>query len=242
MQRLERTLEFMSRLQQANSAEEIGSELLALSTNHGLTNLIAGTLPQPGLRPTEQKQNILLVDWPEAWFRRFVAQIYAYVDPVLNQVRKTPWASFRWENAKAPKGREEQARHMMGEAAEHGLKEGIAIPVFTLDGDPATISFGGERMDLSPAEAGFLHLAGVIAIGRAFQLQDRGRIEHSKLTQRELDIVKWCAEGKTEPEIAIILGISTATVANHIASARSKFGGINKTGLVANAIRAGLIK
>jgi LuxR family quorum sensing-dependent transcriptional regulator len=131
---------------------------------------------------------------------------------------------------------------MMGEAREHGLGAGFAVPMVTLEGDLATMSFAGEQVDLPPAARGLISLVGIFAMGRAFQLQDRRKAEHQTLTARELDCLRWCAEGKTDWEISVILGISESTVRSHINATRIKLNSGNKTHMVAEALRAGLIR
>ena len=44
------------------------------------------------------------------------------------------------------------------------------------------------------------------------------------LTTREREILQWLREGKRDPEIAIILGISLRTVNHHMANTRRKLG------------------
>lgn len=44
------------------------------------------------------------------------------------------------------------------------------------------------------------------------------------LTQREAEILRWVADGKTNPEIAIILGISARTVQKHLERIYQKLG------------------
>lgn len=61
------------------------------------------------------------------------------------------------------------------------------------------------------------------------------------LTRRELDCVRWAAEGKTEWETAGILGVAPATVASHLGSARRKLNANNKVHLVTKALRLGVI-
>ena len=242
MHRWEQTIEFTKRIQLAMTVEAICDELLTLTSQFGLTRLIAGTIPAPHLAPSAQKSNILFAGWPEEWMRRYVARSYAYVDPVLYQVTATPGTAFRWSDAAAAPGREREATRMMHEAGDHGLHEGFAVPLVTLEGDIATVSFGGEEMELPPEAAGLIHLVGIYAIGRAFQLQDREKIIYEPLTTRELDVLRWCAEGKTAWEISVILGVAESTIRSHLNAARSKFGAANSTALVADAIRVGLIK
>jgi len=49
------------------------------------------------------------------------------------------------------------------------------------------------------------------------------------LTARERDVLRWLASGKTNREIAIILGLSVNTVRNHVASILAKLGVENRT-------------
>ena len=62
---------------------------------------------------------------------------------------------------------------------------------------------------------------------------ERGRLmeEPLRLTKREVEIFGWLSEGKTGPEIAIILGRSPRTVESHVARLYRKIGVCNRTQL-----------
>ncbi len=62
-----------------------------------------------------------------------------------------------------------------------------------------------------------------------------------RLTNRELECMRWAAEGKTDDEVAIILGISRATVRFHLDQARNRLGAVNKTQAVALLSRWGML-
>jgi LuxR family quorum sensing-dependent transcriptional regulator len=61
------------------------------------------------------------------------------------------------------------------------------------------------------------------------------------LSKREQEALQWAAEGKTEWEIGMILGLSEHTAEKFIRSACSKLKAGNRTHAVAQAIRLGLI-
>jgi LuxR family transcriptional regulator, transcriptional regulator of spore coat protein len=63
----------------------------------------------------------------------------------------------------------------------------------------------------------------------------------SKISPRELDCLQWSAAGKTSFETAIILGLSEATVNQHVANAITKLGAVNRPHAVAIAIKNGLL-
>lgn len=62
-----------------------------------------------------------------------------------------------------------------------------------------------------------------------------------RLTPREADCLLWAAEGKSDLDIAIILGISRSTVLKHLRSACDKLDAANRTHAVVKAMRRRLI-
>lgn len=61
------------------------------------------------------------------------------------------------------------------------------------------------------------------------------------LTARETEMLKWCADGKTSDEIAIILNLTKRTVDFHIANAINKLNVTNKTAAAVKAIQLNII-
>lgn len=54
------------------------------------------------------------------------------------------------------------------------------------------------------------------------------RLRHIGMTAREVEVVWWLLQGKTNPEIATIMGVSVQTVKNHLGSAYPKLGVENR--------------
>lgn len=61
------------------------------------------------------------------------------------------------------------------------------------------------------------------------------------LSPRQLDCLRLAAQGKSSPEIAVLLGISRRTVDQRIAEACERLDVRNRTEAVAKAVRLGLI-
>ena len=61
-----------------------------------------------------------------------------------------------------------------------------------------------------------------------------------RLTQKEQEILGWCALGKTSAEMAIILNRSETTINFHIANLRVKFGVTSRHAAVLKAIKYGM--
>jgi LuxR family quorum sensing-dependent transcriptional regulator len=132
---------------------------------------------------------------------------------------------------------------VMGDAREFKLRDGLAFPLVTLEGQIVMVSLGGEAVQLSGAEFGLVSLVSTYAVGRAMQLHTMAAntIDHIELTPRERECLKWAAVGKSEWEISQILGISEHTSEKHLLNAKGKLGAVNRVQAVAEAIRRGYI-
>lgn len=62
-----------------------------------------------------------------------------------------------------------------------------------------------------------------------------------RLTPREIEVLRWLAEGKSNPEIATILGVSAGTVKLHVQSILAKLGVENRTAAATAAREHGLV-
>ena len=62
------------------------------------------------------------------------------------------------------------------------------------------------------------------------------KLESLGLTPREAEILFWVAQGKTNPEIATILGIGVTTVKKHLEATFAKLGVENRTSAAAAAL------
>ncbi len=69
----------------------------------------------------------------------------------------------------------------------------------------------------------------------------RDGAEHPALTARELEILRLTAEGRSAPDIAEALGLSTATVKTHLQHTYAKLGVSERAAAVATAMRRGLL-
>jgi len=62
-----------------------------------------------------------------------------------------------------------------------------------------------------------------------------------QLTSREIDVMRWTADGKTSHEIAVILGISERTVNFHLNNVMAKLNANNRISATVKAISLGLV-
>ncbi len=67
------------------------------------------------------------------------------------------------------------------------------------------------------------------------------RLPGERLTPREIEVLRWIAEGKSNAEIATILGMSPGTAKQHVQNILAKLGVANRTAAAALAREYGLI-
>ncbi len=121
------------------------------------------------------------------------------------------------------------------------MREGFVVPISMLDGTSAIMSFGGSAVDMSDEEKNALAFATNYAVGQIIYQKWQRVGELESLTTRETDCLLWAAEGKTDWEISVILGVGVPTIEKHMKSAREKLGALNKHHAIAKAMRYRLI-
>jgi DNA-binding CsgD family transcriptional regulator len=136
----------------------------------------------------------------------------------------------------------------MNEAKEAGLLGGIAIPICSYNGELAAIAMARSVGKIRPAKniMSRLHLLSLqfhlayteLHIGECPPLDAYADVH---LTDREKEVLLWTAEGKSDPIIADILGISYSAVRFHMNKIFKKLNTNERTQAVVKAIRKGLI-
>lgn len=133
-----------------------------------------------------------------------------------------------------PKGMENLMR-------QYGIINGVMIPINSLNGDRHLLRFDGECPHPNQT---VINEIGMIAL-HAFDVYDRMRraemVVPKTLTKRELEVIRWTSQGKTSAEIGQILSLSDHTINAYLNNAIKKLDCVNRTQLVAKAIRLKLI-
>ena len=241
---LDRTLEVIDNLKRAVTSKDICEAITGFTGRYGLTSMLAGTMPSPKARTkAAQEKHILVSGYPAGWIDRYLDQNYVHIDPVIRRMERDP-SPFLWseEAMLAESNHRALAKRIFREASEFKLRAGFAVPLITLDGAVAAVSLGGETVDVPPAAFGMISMISAFAVVRAVELRNsrKGR-QHPQLTPREIECLKWAADGKSEWEISAILQISEHTADKHLANAHRKLGAANRAHAVALAIRWGFI-
>jgi LuxR family quorum sensing-dependent transcriptional regulator len=234
--RLNAAFDWIERINAAQTPDELIATLAKAAAEFGFEATAIAAFPHPDI-PFDQRVH----RWPNGWFEHYMSQNYIDADPVFRHSR-TSLRPFEWSEARYEK--KSKAAQVMNEATDFGFSAGFCVPAMTPFG-PINVTFGGERSEMSREDKGLLHLIAIYAQLRATELL-AGKLkvvaEVLKLSPRELEVLQWCAEGKTSDAIAKTLGISTHTVLTHIGGACRKLGTRSRTAAVAKAVHAGLIR
>jgi DNA-binding CsgD family transcriptional regulator len=121
-----------------------------------------------------------------------------------------------------------------------GFELALCIPAQGFNGSRHAVIFMGDR-DL-PEAAEYHELCYNAVYG--FDYYFRHVLANKRgmgLTPRELEILKWISHGKTAGEIALIVSVSEHTVNSHTATILKKLDVVNRTQMVAKAIREQII-
>jgi DNA-binding CsgD family transcriptional regulator len=210
------------------AARELGFEKLAIV--HGLS------FRWPGRR-------LIRMDNFGEWADLFIEQKYYLDDPVLLTCQRTNIA-FPWQEMQGLIPFTKRHERVIREAARHGLRNGFTLPVGVIGEPPGCCSFvtGKARLP-SRARRRAASLIGAEAFCQARRLSGypaRARYP-PRLSRRKLECLRYLALGKTDGEIAIILGLSHATIRTYMTLLRRDFDVVSRAQLAVAALRFGFI-
>ncbi len=194
-----------------------------------------------GTNPSDpQRGPYIRLTYPAAWILRYLQMGYAEVDPVLREAfqRTLP---FEWSELTIAS---EAEASFLADAAAHGVgPHGFSIPVFSKHGHRGHFGVSSAQKE---QWSSFLPAARPTLIGIANRLHRRVVAEvfgedGPPLTAREIECLRWAAQGKSASDIAAILQISPHTSREYLKSARHKLDCVTSPQAVAKAVRLGLL-
>lgn len=191
--------------------------------------------PQPAIR---------LHNYPAVWVDYFDENGLGPSDPVHRASHLTsvgfPWSKLPRLIDLSPRDRE-----ILELAGRSGIGDGFTVPAHVPGESNGSCSFATRRgQTLSEEHLPVAQLVGAFAFEAARRLaRMRGSASPPprRLTDRQRDCVLWAARGKTDWEIAQILGISHETVIEHLKHARERYGVTKRTMLAISALFDGTI-
>lgn len=191
--------------------------------------------------PLTNPRTFVLNNYPEPWQQRYGSQNYLEIDPTVLHGRRTH-TPLVWSNEVF-----RCTRQLWDEAQSFGLRVGWSQSNFDAAGMGGMLTLSRSSEVLSDAELADKELkmhwlvnVAHLAFSRilAPRLTQPSAVE---LTAREVEILRWSADGKTSSEVSDILAVSENTVNFHIKNATAKLQAANKTSAVVRAAMLGLL-
>ncbi|WEK31364.1 MAG: autoinducer binding domain-containing protein [Candidatus Pseudomonas phytovorans] len=190
--------------------------------------------------PLSSPKAIMLNNYSASWQERYSKARYLESDPTILLGRQSE-RPILWSDqlyAKTPE--------LWEEARGHGLHNGLSQSMLNTGGSCAMFTVARSEA-ISERE---LHhngdklrwLASTAHASLSSILNRRHRsAEAPELTEREREVLKWTADGKSASEIADLLTLSKNTIDFHIKNAVRKLKTANKTAAVVRAAMLGLL-
>ncbi len=206
---------------------ELGFDYLAFSTTH--------SSPQAFAPQLEGVDNL-----PPQWSQRYRQRGYVMLDPTIRHCRHSVvpllWTDDLFARTQA----------FRQDAWDHGIRHGLSVAIHDTASQASILSLIRGELAVSADE--FCIKAGqCLWLGNLLHQQLGDHLfstldgTRGSLSMRELEVLRWSAQGKTAGDIATILNLSERTVNFHINSAVKKMGMANKTAAVVHAAQSGLL-
>jgi len=230
--------EQLGALYSACNEQQLFDGLVRIVRRLGFDHVSYGVRPP---LPLSQPRILVFDNYPSAWHDRYLSRNYLAIDPTVRH-GLCSLMPLRWSDDVF-----ESARDFWEDARAQGLRHGWAQPCRDPTGIAGMLTVSRSHEELTDAElrvkapqlawvTQVAHIGMAKLVLRCFMPEPR-----QKLTRREVDVLRWTAEGKTAEEIAGILGISTRTVNFHVAGIVGKLGVANKTAAAIRAAMLGLL-
>ncbi len=207
---------------------EMGCSFFALS--HHVDFLAS---PDSGIR---------LHNYPDDWSVWFDERRLGVTDPIHRASHLTA-RGFCWHEVPQIIRLSESDEKVLEHARFHGIGDGYTIPAHIPGETLGSCTFATPAGTQMPEDfIDFAQWVGLFAFEAARRIGNvRPFDEAPVLTERQSECAVWVGRGKTDWEIAQIIGVSRETIVDHLKNARSRCGTTNRAGIVARALFDGSI-
>lgn len=180
-------------------------------------------------------------NYPTEWLRHYEANNYLAIDPTVQQAAACAQPVV-WDNGSIGPPSE-----FWEEAGSYGIRHGWTLLTRGPRAATGLLSLARSHDSISSSELDDKEMKLVWLShqihGMVDALESQSNLPgHAhQLTEREREVLRWSAEGKTAEETGTILGITERTVTYHVTSAMGKLDVTNKTQAVAKALLLKLV-
>lgn len=187
-----------------------------------------------------QRPGLRLHNYPDDWVALFDRNRLTLVDPI-HRASHTTLTGFRWSDVPAMIPLSPRDRDILAEARTFGLVNGFTVPAHIPGELLGSCSFVAAG-ELDQADFPVAHWIGQLAFEAARTLMSgRPAGGSGTLTPRQLECIMYVGRGKTDGEIAQILGVSHNTIIEHLKHARARYSAVARATLPVLALWEGAL-
>jgi len=187
--------------------------------------------------------HIAVINYPQIWLEQYSRNHYEEIDPIYHHMF-TSKGAFTWESLKSTKQLTQPQIALLDSARLAGLSGGVGIPLRGPFGVLAAV-LAASGVTKFPLNIDMLDCTELLCeqfYKVYLRLERKVDInETTKLTEKERNVLKLCAAGKSQLEIAHAMGVTTHAVKFHLKGILFKLKAANQEVAVMKAAAMGLI-
>ena len=224
-------------MQHVSSLDELLHIIDASRAKFGFDYYSFGLKP---LYPLNNDRIQFFNNYPDDWNQEYQSNQYAIMDPPIAHAHKSTipliWSPKTFETAP------ELQHGALNHGIEHGWSQAYRV-------HSGLFMFTLARPDKSLIENEVLEKTAMLSwfsqsVSEALERllsDDLSSMPELSLTTREVEVLRWTANGKTSKEIAIILGVTESTVNFHLKNIIAKMNVSNKLSAAIKATALNLL-
>lgn len=231
---------FAEALLGCDTLAEVGALFAAAVAKEGFISSAARALTPSAHQPVQT----FFLNWPDNWQALSEERHFMRKSPVFRAARRRS-SPFSWRELQAERRQSDGEKEVWRTVREWGWTDGFVVPIHGPSGYFATIGMSTRERSfkVDPAKRMRLIMLAAVTHERCRTLLDLDRSDDAwdVLTARELECLRWVADGQSNDAIGSILAISSETVRFHLGNACQKLGVRNRAQAVAQICLRGLL-
>jgi DNA-binding CsgD family transcriptional regulator len=231
---------FISHCEQAGRICELSSKFERSLQQLGFRYFACGSHVDP-LNPHNE---VMLLNYPCGWVKSYSEHQLHRIDPVFMRAGRT-LLPFAWDDPQFQSRVSARQREVLLEARRFGIEHGYTIPIHSPQ-SPLRVHASCSVIPDSTQLGAYSYFAVQLMAGYLFEATARlqgteRRLGAPELSQRERQCLELAAQGKSDWDIARLLGISECTVHNHVEHAKRRLNVVTRVQAIVHALATGQI-
>jgi LuxR family quorum sensing-dependent transcriptional regulator len=175
---------------------------------------------------------------PPGWAERYQNKQNT-IDDLVTAATFRSSGAFTLHEVAAPS---RAATPMLADSRTDSLFDGLCAPIRAAYDEVGFVLLGADHL-IEPSDYERFLLQGMCeAYARAGLMLLPSPAVSPPLTRRESECLRWVAAGRSDPQIGMILGLSSNTVHAHVEAAKTKLNANSRAQLVIRALMAGILR